>query len=260
MGGSVEYSGSVKLASMGLSALLSGCGVSRICVPEPIAVGLIPYVLESTIFPMPSKDGKIRFDKEYILSAIDKTKALLVGIGWGSSPEYSKIVKWLIRNYNKPIIFDADGINTLAKMDLNELKGAQNKIIITPHVKEFSRISKIREKDIMNDPIKKVKDFAKKYNIIVLLKGPTTIISDGEMVLLVNKGVPGMATAGSGDVLAGILAGLLGYNKPDIKTVAAAAYINGYAGEIAQGKSNAFSMIARNTVKSIPEAITKITK
>ena len=58
------------------------------------------------------------------------------------------------------MIFDADGINTLAKMDLNELKGAQNKIIITPHVKEFSRISKIRERDIMADPIKKVKDFA----------------------------------------------------------------------------------------------------
>ncbi len=260
MGGSVEYSGSVKLASMGLSALLSGCGVSRICVPEPIAIGLIPYVLESTIFPMPSKDGKIRFDKEYMLSALDKTKALLVGIGWGSSPEYSKIVKWLIRNYNKPIIFDADGINTLAKMDLNELKNSQNQIIITPHIKEFSRISKIREKDIINDPIKKVKDFAKKYNMIVLLKGPTTVISDGESVLLVNKGVPGMATAGSGDVLAGILAGLLGYNKPDIKTVAAAAYINGYAGEIAQGKSNSFSMIARNTVKCIPDAITKITK
>jgi len=260
IGGSVEYSGSVKLASMGLSALLAGCGVSRICVPEPIAIGLIPYILESTIFPMPSKDGKIRFDKEYILSAIDKTKALLVGIGWGSSPEYSKIIKWLIRNYNKPIIFDADGINTLAKMDLKELRNYSNKIIITPHIKEFSRISKIREKDIMNDPIKKVKDFAKKNNMLVLLKGPTTIISDGDKVLLVNKGVPGMATAGSGDILSGILVGLLGYNKADIKTLAAGAYINGYAGEIAQSKSNSFSMVARNTVKCIPDAITKITK
>jgi NAD(P)H-hydrate epimerase len=112
----------------------------------------------------------------------------------------------------------------------------------------------------MNDPIKKVKDFAKKYNIIVLLKGPTTVISDGEKVLLVNKGVPGMATAGSGDILSGILVGLLGYNKPDINTVASAAYINGYAGEIAESKSNSFSMIARNTIKCIPDAITKITK
>ena len=144
--------------------------------------------------------------------------------------------------------------------DLNELKGAQGKIIITPHVKEFSRISKIREKDIMNDPIKKVKDFAKKYNIIVLLKGPTTVISDGEQTLLVNRGVAGMATAGSGDILSGILVGLLGYNKPDINTVAASAFINGYAGEIAESKSNSFSMIARNTVKCIPDAITKITK
>lgn len=260
IGGSVEYSGSVKLASMGLSALLSGCGVSRICVPEPIAIGLIPYVLESTIFPMPSKDGKIRFDKEYMLSALDKTKALLVGIGWGKSPEYNKIIKWLLRNYNKPIIFDADGINTLANMDLKELKGAQGKIIITPHVKEFSRISKIREKDILNDPIKKVKDFAKKHNIIVLLKGPTTVISDGEKVLLVNRGVAGMATAGSGDILSGILVGLLGYNKPDINTVASAAFINGLAGEIAESKSNSFSMIARNTIKCIPDAITKLTK
>ena len=83
-------------------------------------------------------------------------------------------------------------------------------------------------------------------------------MTDGEKVYLVKRGCPGMATAGSGDVLSGILVGLLGYNEPDILTVATGAYLNGLAGEIAQEKYTDISMIASDTVKCLPKAIKKI--
>lgn len=101
------------------------------------------------------------------------------------------------------------------------------------------------------------KEFAKEHNVILLLKGPTTVITDGTMAYLVKRGCPGMATAGSGDVLSGILVGLLGYNNADILTISAGAYLNGLAGEIAEEKFTDISMIASDTINSLPEAIKK---
>ena len=108
------------------------------------------------------------------------------------------------------------------------------------------------------DEINIAKDFARKYNVILLLKGPTTVVTNGQEVYLVKRGCPGMATAGSGDVLSGILVGMLGYNEPDILTVAAGAYLNGMAGEIAQEKYTDISMVASDTAKCLPEAVKKI--
>ena len=92
----------------------------------------------------------------------------------------------------------------------------------------------------------------------MLLKGPITVITDGTETIEVNRGCPGMSTAGSGDVLSGILVGLLGYNAPSVLTIAAGAYIAGLAGELAQKEINDVSMIASDTVKHIPDAINKI--
>ena len=95
-------------------------------------------------------------------------------------------------------------------------------------------------------------------NCILLLKGSTTIITDGELVYLVNRGCSGMATAGSGDVLTGILGGLLAYNEANLLTVATAAYINGLAGEEAEKEIGAVSLMATDTISKIPIAIKKM--
>ena len=153
-------------------------------------------------------------------------------------------------NYNIPIVLDADGLNILA-----HTKKLTSNLILTPHLKEFSRLTELEISKITENPIDIAKEYAKKYNIILLLKGPTTIVTDGNKVYLIDKGSAGMATAGSGDVLSGILIGLLGYKKPDIKTVAFAAYINGLAGEIAQKKKGSVSMLARDTIGCLSDAI-----
>ena len=258
MGGCIEYSGAVKLANLSCCALKSGAGVVRLIIPKTIATSVAPYLLEQTIFTIDDEDSKMKFNQKQMEDSLNKIKALAIGMGWNKSAQYEKILEYILFNYEIPVVIDADGLNTLANMNLEILNKTKCKIILTPHLKEFERLGKISLEGIKNDSINIAKEFAKKYNVILLLKGPTTIVTDGKIVYLVKKGCPGMATAGSGDVLSGILVGLLGYNKADILTVATGAYLNGLAGEIAQEKYTDISQMAHDTIESIPEAIKKI--
>ena len=256
LGGCENYSGAIKLANMSATALRAGCGIVRLIIPKSIENFVAPYLLEQTMFTLDTDEkGNMIFDENKIKETLSKLKALAIGMGWGSGNDNEKILKYIIENYNIPLIIDADGINCLSKMDLNILKKYKGKIIITPHLKEFERISKVKIDEVKVNPIKYAKQFAKEYNVIVLLKGHTTIVTNGEDTYLVEKGCPGMATAGSGDVLSGILVGILGYNKPNILTVSAGAYLAGTAGEIAQEKYTDISMKASDTIECIPEAI-----
>ena len=260
MGGCLEYSGAVKLANLSCSTLRSGAGVVRLIIPKTIATSVSPYLLEQTIFTIDDEDSKMKFNEKQISDSLNKIKALAIGMGWNKSIEYEKILEYILFNYNIPVVIDADGLNTLSNINLEILNKTRCKVILTPHLKEFERLSKINIEDIKEDSINIAKKFAKKYNVILLLKGPTTIVTNGEDVYLVKKGCPGMATAGSGDVLSGILVGLLGYNEADILTVSTGAYLNGLAGEIAQEKYTDISQMAHDTLECIPEAIKEIRK
>ena len=255
MGGSLEYSGAVKLANLSASAMRAGCGVIRLIVPNSISKIVAPYLLEQTMFTIDDENSKMLFKKEQIDESLNKLKALAIGMGWGMSNDYEKILEYILSNYEMPIVIDADGLNTLSNMNKDILNNTNCKVILTPHLKEFERLSNINIVDIKQNAINIAKEFAKKYNVILLLKGPTTIVTDGKTIYLVKRGCAGMATAGSGDVLSGILVGLLGYNEPDILSVASGAYLNGLAGELAQENYTDISMIASDTVKSLPEAI-----
>ncbi len=242
-GGCEEYSGAVKLANLSLSALKAGSGVNRLIVNESIAASVAPYLLESTLFKMPCG-----FDKEKIDEALAGIKCLAIGMGWGKGEEYADILCYILENYGINVIIDADGLNALSKMDLDILKRTKCNVCLTPHVKEFSRLAEI---DMSEVDFYKARDFAKEYGVMVLLKGTATTVTDGEDIYFVNVGCPGMATAGSGDVLSGILCGLGGYMGLDIKSVSLGAYISGRAGEEAQKEENAVSMTASDTVRNI---------
>lgn len=256
MGGSLEYSGAVKLANMSASAVRSGAGIVRVIVPENIASAILPYLLEQTLYPLKCDNkGHIYFDMDDLERALKNLKSLAIGMGWGISEEYKKILDIIIKKFNGKLLIDADGLNTLAQMDLNILKETNSQIILTPHLKEFQRLSKIDIEKIKQNSIEIATNFAKEYNVILLLKGSTTIVTDGKNIYLIKKGVPGMATAGSGDVLSGILAGMLGYQEANILTIASGALLAVTAGELAQEKFTDISMRASDIIKYIPEAI-----
>ena len=260
MGGTIEYSGAVKLANLSLASLTSGAGVVRVIIPKEIVNGVMPYLLEQTLFTIESIDGHMIFDKEKIDKSLEKLKALAIGMGWGEGKDNKKILTYILENYEIPVIIDADGLNTLAKMDKEILNKTKCKVILTPHLKEFQRISGYDLEEIKKRPEELAVEFTKKYNVILLLKGHKTIVTNGKEGYVVEKGCPGMATAGSGDVLSGILVGILGYNNPSVLSVAAGAYLAGLAGEIAQNKLNDISMKASDTIANISEAINEIRK
>lgn len=263
MGGCPSYSGAVKLANMAQAALRSGCGVSRLIVPKSISNTVSPYLVESTLFEMPCDEQGYMFLPENINEEVSsnpftKLKSLSIGMGWGSSDNYKKILEYVLKTLNLNLIIDADGLNTLSRGNVDLLLNTKCHVVLTPHIMEFSRLSGYSIDAINADKIRICKEFANKYHVVLLLKGADTIITDGENMLICNMGCPGMATAGSGDVLSGVLTGLLGYMPVSVRTVAAGAYINGLSGCLAAEEFTEISMTAGDTVNMIPKAIKKI--
>ena len=150
---------------------------------------------------------------------------------------------------------DADGLTLLSRMDKNRIRNAACTLILTPHVKEFSRLTGLSVNEILNSPVAAAEAYAKEQKVILLLKGPATIITDGETTYITDTGCAGMATAGSGDVLSGILAAVLGYAPDPLFGTAAAAWINGKAGELAQEKYGAVGMVAGDTITCVAKVL-----
>ena len=256
LGGCLPYSGAPKLAAMSAASLRSGCGIARLAVPSCLVNSVLPYILETTLSPLPHKDGFIQFDEDALGRAFTGASAAAIGMGLGQSSDNEAILQWALANLTTPLVIDADGLNTLAGMDLSILSKTRCTVVLTPHPKEFSRLSGITMNEILSDPIKYARDFAATHRCIVLLKGTATVISDGVDTLVVNRGSGGMATAGSGDVLSGVLASLLARSSEQpLLTVSAGAYITGVAGEIAAEKVGSISMLASDTVSALPAAI-----
>ncbi len=251
-GGSIEYSGALKLSFLALSSLRSGCGISRVIVKKEILPLLGPNISEETLCILPSFDDNF-YDK--LWDYIKDLDSLAFGMGLGNDKHLEEVLEYLIENYTGNLIIDADGLNTLSRMDLNVLNKRKCNILLTPHLKEFSRLCNKTIDEIKKDSLNLVKEFASTYRVIILLKGHTTIISNGTDIYLVKTGTPGMATAGSGDVLSGILAGLLAYLDFNLLTVAAGVLLNGIAGCLAEEDNTDISMIASDTINNIGKAI-----
>ena len=252
MGGCTEYSGAVKLAGLGASALRSGCGVAKLIVPRSIAGSVAPYILESTLYPIDDEAGHMCFDRGEIDKAVSSLSSLSIGMGWGTSIYNEKILEYILKEKSLKLIIDADGLNTLAKMDKSLLKNTNCRVILTPHPKEFERISGVPIKEILSAPVEYAEAFAREYGVILLLKGASTVVTDGESTYIVDRGCSGMATAGSGDVLSGVLTGLLGYMAYSPLTVALGAYVAGRAGEYATSEYTDIGMTAGDTAGMIP--------
>ncbi len=256
IGGSYEYSGAIKLAGIASSAMRAGAGVVKIATPKTVADAVLTNVIEGTLFPLHEKKGKIKFKKQEIEKCILGVKAVGIGMGLHQEGDNEKLIKFVLESYSLPVLLDADALNTLAKMDGGILKSTRCKVILTPHLKEFERLTKKPINEILENPIKYAMEYARENGVILLLKGTSTIVTDGENVRIITTGCQGMATAGSGDVLSGIVTALLGQKPEDMfEMTCLGAYINGKAGEIAQGKMGAISMTSHDTALSVAEAI-----
>lgn len=259
IGGSLNYNGAIRLAYMANAAMRAGAGVVRAAAPKSICREMIPHILESTLFPLSDKNGNVVFIREELDALIRNVKTVAFGMGIGVSDESRKILEYLLTEYKGTLIVDADGLTILSGLDKDIIRNAVCRIVLTPHIKEFSRLVHCEVADILASPVQTACEYAREYGVILLLKGPATIITDGKRVLLTDRGCAGMATAGSGDVLSGIVAATCAVGTDLLCATAAAAYINGRAGELAQEKMGAVSMLAGDTVAMLPQAVLEIT-
>ena len=258
IGGSKRYSGAVRLAYMAGAAMRSGAGVVRVALPESLYHDVATHILESTIFPLSDTGGEIEFVRTEADELIHGLRCIAFGMGIGTGEGARSFLKYLLENYKGRLIVDADGLTLLAQMDEEAVRDSACELILTPHPGEFARLTGKAVPDILvSEPDIAVK-YAKRMNVILLLKGASTMITDGDRTYITDAGCAGMATAGSGDVLSGVLAAVCGYMEDPLMAVAAGAYIAGRAGEAAQDRYGAVSMLSGDTVGCIPEVIMDI--
>lgn len=260
LGGCVAYSGAAKLANLSCAALRSGCGVAKLMVPASLRDAVLPYLLESTLALLPEEHGAVRYDEAFLREQLAGQRAVAIGMGWGRAPANERILRYLLTATTCALLIDADGLNTLSEMEDGEALLQKNKgrVLLTPHVKEFERLSGFSVADTLKHPTERAKEYAKRCGACVLLKGACTVVTDGDEVLLVDRGCGGMSTAGSGDVLSGVLVGLLGFLPLCPMTAALGAYLAGRAGELAQEEKGAFGMLASDTVAKLPDALLEL--
>ena len=260
IGGSDRYSGAIRLAYLANAAMRSGAGVVKVALPSSTVHDVAQHVLESTIFPLSCEDSQVAYVPEEIGELTANVKTVAFGMGIGTGEGAAKILEHLLRGYEGTLIVDADGLTLLSRMDPKTVADRKCALVMTPHIKEFSRLAGKEIPKILEDPIGEAKAYAKECGAVVLLKGPSTIVTDGKRVYMTDRGCAGMATAGSGDVLSGIMAAICAYVGDKTLAAAAAAYINGAAGELAEEKHGAISMIASDTVAEIGNAIRTVTQ
>lgn len=255
IGGSKNFSGSVLLSTYALSAFKMGVGYVNVVVPESMMNSYVGKVPECILTPMNDFDGEM-FADEKVLSNILNYDSIAVGMGMGCSQRTFSIIKYLIENYKGTLVIDADGLNSLSKFGGDILSSANCKIVLSPHVGEFSKLLCVDKQEILYNPIDLCVNYVRHNNVVLLLKNAVSVITDGNQTFINTSGCVGMAKAGSGDVLSGIIAGLLARSNDDIcETVAAACYLFGLCGEKARNYQNDFTMTASDIISAIPDVI-----
>ncbi len=256
--GSKEYIGASVVSANAMASLLVGSGYATMAIPRSLYNIYALKNLETTYFLLDDNDGNIVCNSEEILKLLNND-IIVIGMGLGVSEQIYEILKIILKNYDKRLIIDADALNALAIYGLDILKDKKCEVIITPHIKEFSRLTKKNVEAVMNDGITLSKIFADEYNVCVVLKSSTTIISYQEEVYFNVVGTPALAKAGSGDVLAGILGGIWSsQNLTPISTAILATYILGRSGELAAADKTEYCVLSSDIISQIPEVIKEI--
>ena len=251
------------------SAITSGAGLVTIAFPKS-AYPVIAKNIKPEIMLLPLEESNGTFSKSAqnkILNFIEKRKisSVAIGCGMGKNSSVKNLILSIIKKFDIYVTIDADGLNSLENKQKNsvikEFKNAKAKVIVTPHPKEFERISAIKYKEDNNYRKQITKTFAKNNDIICLLKGHKTVVSDGNKTYVNNTGNAGMATAGSGDVLTGIISAFVCIeNKDLLLKVATAVYVHGLAGDFAAKDKTQVSMTASDIIGNIFKAIKNIAK
>ena len=258
--GSFVYSGAAYLAAS--ACLHAGAGYTALFTPS----ALLPhFMLKSPeILLRASNEGGMYAFNEERMQALLEYNSVAYGMGMGMSEEVAKGAIWLLQRYEGKLILDADGINSLAAYHKDELLQIfHNKkcdVILTPHSKEFSRLTGIGMKEVMDEGYSMAKSLAEKWSINVLLKNAVSVITDGQRAAFNASGCSGQAKGGSGDVLAGVVAGLCAAGLSAYEAGVVGAFITGKAAELASQIYSEYALTASDVIAYLGKAFLLISE
>ena len=232
------------------AAYRTGAGLVEIFTPEENRT-ILQALLPEAIITAYTEENAV----ELLEASLEKADCVVCGCGLSVTPLSRKILSALLHSVNTdktPLILDADALNLVSRNPsfLKYLKGA----IITPHALEFSRLTSHSVEDILSHPEAYAYEYAQKNSLICVLKDHNTVVSDGSARLYINKtGNSGMSTAGSGDVLSGILAGLAAQSRSASLDIASlGVYIHGLCGDLAARRLSEYSLMASDLIDTLP--------
>lgn len=248
--GAVGYTGAPVLAAR--AAVRTGAGLVYVGVPQTVYSIVAGKLLEPMVFPLPCKNGMLSTEAiSELRSRLRNCDACLIGCGLGKSEGTYAVVRAVLEHAACPVVVDADGINVL-EGHIDVLRGAACPVILTPHDGEFRRLGGNLEQGSRLDAARKLQ---REIGATILLKGYRTLICGTDEIYINQCGNPGMATGGSGDVLAGIIVSLLGQGLNPTQAAAAGAWLHGTAGDCCAEQFGEYGMLPSDLIEELPRLL-----
>jgi len=246
--GSEQYTGAAYLSAA--ACLRSGAGYTALFVPKGILPWYVLKLPEALLKPL-NGGGMYEFNAK-TMEELLPYDSVAYGMGMGVSKAVAEGAAWLMEHYSGKLILDADGLNSLAVYKKDELqklfKNKKCDVLLTPHVKEFSRLTGMEIEEILAGGLTVAKEFAKSHGVSVLLKGAVSTVTDGDKIAVISTGNSGQAKGGSGDVLSGVIAGLCAMGASAYDGGALGGYIAGRAAELAAVEYGEYSLLATDVI------------
>jgi len=254
LAGSLGLTGAASLCSR--AVLRAGAGLVTLGIPESLNMVMARKLTEVMTFPLPeTKEGSVSLKaKKKILEKVKNADIMILGPGLSRNSQTVKLVRELIVCIKKRMVLDADALNAVSE-DTKILKKVKEGYVITPHPGEMARLIKKSTSFVKKNRESLAKKFANDYNACVVLKGAGTVVATSGATYHNKTGNPGMATAGSGDVLTGIIGGFLAQGLKVFDAAKLAVYIHGLAGDLAVKEKGEAGLIAGDILEKIPEAV-----
>ena len=257
IGGSLGKAGAAAMA--GFSALRAGAGLATVATPQsvlPTVAGFHPELMTEPLEETSSGTiASSNLQSSFMDKLVEAKTVLAIGPGISRDSDTAEFVRRTVQRYKTPIVLDADGLNAFEGRN-SDLTRNIGSIVITPHPGEMSRLTGRSVPEIQANRLEVARDFAREHELIVVLKGHRTLTASPDGEVWVNPtGNPGMATGGSGDVLTGMVAGLIAQHPQHVLQAAAlAVYLHGLAGDLAGAAVGESSLVATDLVRFLPQA------
>lgn len=246
--GSSGMSGAACLAAE--AAYRSGSGLVRVFTPECNRTVIQTFLPEAIV----TAYDPAFFPMQALTEALDWADVTGIGPGLGKSSTSAYLLREVLSRSKTPVVIDADGLNLLSE-SMELLEEAQCSIVLTPHIGEMMRLTANTKEEILDDLLRCAKRFAREYRVVCVLKDARTVVTDGKQTYLNTSGNHGMAVGGSGDVLTGIICGLLAQGMRTFDASSLGVYLHGLSGDRASRRNGTYGMIAGDITKQIGQVL-----